>query len=164
MPLLVPACWLITMMLTAEEFRWPWWRAGRNLMLERRFRFVIFTALAAGLGLCLYALAAMPLLQRRAKVKPIAAQIEALVPESETIYAIDPDYQPFLFYMRPRLVYARRVEDVPLSARYLLVQPGKKEEAIKSERWSPLHALPVSSFRDYRNRTVILLKVSEPDR
>ncbi|MEY2481655.1 MAG: hypothetical protein QOK24_183 [Verrucomicrobiota bacterium] len=164
MPLLVPACWLMTMMLTAEEFHWRWRRAGKNLAFERRFRFVIFTAIVAGLALCLFALAGIPMLQRRAKVKPIAAQIEALVPESESIYAIDPDYQPFLFYMRHRLVYASRIEDVPLSARYLIVQPGKKEEAMKSERWSPRQVMPVSSFTDYRKRTVLLLKVSEPDR
>jgi 4-amino-4-deoxy-L-arabinose transferase-like glycosyltransferase len=164
MPLLVPVCWLMTMMLTAEEFHWPWRRAGKNLAFERRFRFVIFTAIVAGLALCLFALAGIPMLQRRAKVKPIAAQIEALVPESESIYAIDPDYQPFLFYMRHRLVYASRIEDVPVSARYLIVQPGKKEEAMKSERWSPRRVMPVSSFTDYRKRTVILLKVSEPDR
>ncbi|MEN3370944.1 MAG: hypothetical protein V7609_3087 [Verrucomicrobiota bacterium] len=164
LPLLGPGCWLMAMMLTAEELRWPWRPEGRNLAIERRFRFVIFTAIAAGLGLCLYALAAIPVLQRRAKVKPIAAQIEALVPERESIYAVDPDFQPFLFYIRHRLVYARRIEDVPLSARYLIVQPEKKEEAMKSERWSPLHPVPVSSFTDYRKRTVILLKVSEPDR
>jgi hypothetical protein len=125
---------------------------------------VIFTAIAAGVLLCAYALVGIPMLQRRAKVKPITAQIEALVPESETIYAVDPDYQPFLFYIRHRLVYASRIEDVPLSARYLIVQPGKKEEAMKSERWSPGQVMPVSSFTDYRKRTVILLKVSEPDR
>jgi 4-amino-4-deoxy-L-arabinose transferase-like glycosyltransferase len=164
MPLLVPACWLMAMMLTADELRWPWWPARKNIAFERRFRFVIFTAIVAGAAVCLYSLAGIPMLQRRAKVKPIAAQIEALVPESESIYAIDPDYQPFLFYMRRRLVYASRMEDVPSVARYLIVQPDKKEEAMKSERWSPRHALPVSSFTDYRKRTVILLKVSEPDR
>lgn len=161
MPLLVPACWLVTMMLTAEELRWPWRPAENNFALERRYRFVIVTALVAALGLCLYALAVIPVLQRRAKVKPIAAQIEALVPEPETLYAIDPDFQPFLFYMRRPLVYASRFDDVPVNARYLLVQPAKKEEAMKSERWSPFHATPVSSFTDYRKRTVILLKVSE---
>lgn len=164
MPLLVPACWLMTMILTADEIRWPWQRVGRTPTLERRLRFVISTAIAVGLGLSLYALVGIPMLQRRAKVKPIAAQVDALVPQTETIYAIDPDYQPFLFYMRHRLVYASRLDDVPLSGRYLIVQPNKKEEAMKSERWAPGHATPVSSFTDYRQRTVILLKVSEADR
>ncbi len=57
--------------------------------------------------------AVVPALQRRAKVKPIAAQIDALVPSSEPLYAVDPDYQPFLFYMRSRLVYVSRVDDLP---------------------------------------------------
>ncbi|PZR72303.1 MAG: hypothetical protein DLM73_13630 [Chthoniobacterales bacterium] len=163
MPLLVPLCWLMAMILSTNEIRWPWRAARKNVAPDRRFRFVIFMAIAAGFVLCIYALAAIPILQRRSKVKPIAARIEALVPPAEPIYAVDPDYQPFLFYMKQRLVYASRVDDLPASARYLLVQPGRKEEAMKSERWSPLHAAPILSLTDYRKRTVILLKVSAND-
>jgi 4-amino-4-deoxy-L-arabinose transferase-like glycosyltransferase len=162
MPALVPASWLMARALTASEIRRPaWWPTLQIPPVERRLRLVISTAIAAGIALCLYAVAVVPTLQRRAKVKPIAAQIDALVPDSEQLYAIDPDYQPFLFYMRSRLVYVSRVEEVPLPAHYLLVQPGMEQQVVVSERWAPLHARPILTVTDYRRRTVILLKVGE---
>jgi 4-amino-4-deoxy-L-arabinose transferase-like glycosyltransferase len=162
MPALVPASWLMGMTLSASEIRAPgWWRSLGMAAPERRLRIVLTTAIAAGLALCLYAIAFVPYLQRRAKVKPIAAQIDGLVPSSEPLYAIDPDYQPFLFYVRARLVYVSRLDEVPLNAHYLLVQPGREQDAVTSERWAPLHARPILTVTDYRKRTVILLKVGE---
>ncbi|HEX7516165.1 MAG TPA: glycosyltransferase family 39 protein [Chthoniobacterales bacterium] len=162
MPVLVPASWLMAMMLTASEIRLPaWWRAPQIPPVKRRLRLVICTAIAAGIAICLYAVAVVPALQRRSKVKPIAAQIDALVPKSESLYAVDPDYQPFLFYIRSRLVYVSRIDDLPLSARYLLIQPEKEREVLETERWAPLHAQPILTVTDYRKRTVILAKVSD---
>jgi len=94
-------------------------------------------------------------------VKPIAAQIDAVVPNSEPLYAIDPDYQPFLFYIRSRLIYVSRADELPLSARYVLVQPEKEKSVLESERWAPRHARRLLSVTDYRKRTVILLGVSD---
>ena len=122
---------------------------------------MICTAIAAGIGICLYAVAVVPALQRRSKVKPTAAQIDALVPKSEALYAVDPDYQPFLFYMRSRLVYVSRIDELPLSARYLLIQPATERQVVETERWAPLHARPILTITDYRKRTVILAKVSD---
>jgi 4-amino-4-deoxy-L-arabinose transferase-like glycosyltransferase len=162
MPVLVPASWLMAMTLTAGEIRPPaWWRGLQIPSAQRRLRLVIYTAIAGGIALCLYAIAVVPALQRRSKVKPIAAQIDALVPKSEPLYAVDPDYQPFLFYVRSRLVYVSRVDDLPPGARYLLIQPEKERQVVESERWAPLHARPLFTVTDHRKRTVILLKVGE---
>jgi hypothetical protein len=94
-------------------------------------------------------------------VKPIAAQIDQRVPESERLYALDPDFQPFLFYVRSRLVYVNRLEEVPASARYLLFQPEREREVMESQRWSPLHARPIERITDYRKRTIILARVGD---
>jgi hypothetical protein len=157
LPALVPACWLMAMTLAAEEVRWR----GKVSRPQFRFRFVIGTAIAASLLLCLYAVAVVPALQRRSKVKPIAAQIDRLIPDSEPLYALDPDYQPFLFYIRSRLVYVNRLDEVPTTARYLLVQPERESEILESERWSPLRAQPIQRLTDYRKHTVVLVKVGE---
>jgi hypothetical protein len=152
--------------LSASEIRVPgWWRSLGIPSPERRLRLVIVTAVAAGVALCLYAIALVPYLQGRSKVKPIAAQIDSLVPNPEPLYAVDPDYQPFLFYMRSHLVYVSQIDEVPLNGRYLLVQPDKEQQVIESERWAPLHARPIFTVTDYRKRTVIVLKVenSSPD-
>ena len=162
MPALVPASWLWAMSLSAGEIRARGWlRSLGAASPERRLRLVLITAVAAGLALCLYAAAVIPYLQRRSKVKPIAARIDALVPNSELLYAVDPDYQPFLFYVRSRLIYVSRVEEAPRNARYLLVQPEKELQVTTSERWAPLHARPILTVSDYRKRTVTLLRVGE---
>jgi 4-amino-4-deoxy-L-arabinose transferase-like glycosyltransferase len=157
MPALVPACWLMAMTLAAQEIRWP----GKFAVPQFRFRFVIGTAIVAGILLCVYAGAVMPALQGRAKVKPIAAQIDGLVPDSEPLYALDPDFQPFLFYVKSRLVYVNRLEEVPATARYLLVQPAREREVLESERWSPLRAQPLTRVTDYRKQTVVLMRVGD---
>ena len=162
MPVLVPACWLMAMTLTANEVRFPnWWERLKIPRPERRFRLVVLTAITAALALCLYAVAVVPYLQRRAKVRPIAAQIDALVPDTEPLYALDPDYQPFLFYIKARLVYVDRLDEVPSSARYLLILPEQERELTESQRWAPLQARRIFSVTDYRKRTVILAKVSD---
>lgn len=157
MPALVPACWLMAMTLAASEIQWR----GKFALRQFRFRFVIGTAVVAGLLLCVYGGAVIPALQSRSKVRPIAAQIDGLVPDSEPLYALDPDFQPFLFYVRSRLVYVNRVDEVPASARYLLVQPAREREVLESEQWSPLRAQPITRVTDYRKQTVILMRVGE---
>jgi len=157
MPALVPACWLMAMTLAAESVRWR----GKIIEAKTRLRWVLSTAIAAGVLLCLYAVAVVPALERRSKVKPIAAQIDQHVPDSERLYALDPDFQPFLFYVRSHLVYVNRLDEVPATARYLLLQPEREREVMESERWSPLHARPIERITDYRKRTIILARVGE---
>ena len=160
MPALVPACWLMAMTLAADEVR----VRGKCWGSQFRLRLVIGTAVVAGLLLFTYAAAVIPSLQSRSKVKPIAAQIDELVPDSEVLYAVDPDYQPFLFYVRSRLVYVNRLEEVPTTARYLLVQPEREREVLESERWSPRRAHPITRITDYRKHTIILVRVGEDQR
>ena len=157
MPALVPACWLMAMTFAAQEIRWQ----GKFARPQFRLRFVIGTAVVAAVLLCIYAGAVIPVLESRAKVKPLAAQIDGLVPDSEPLYALDPDFQPFLFYVRSRLVYVNRLEEMPATARYLLVQPAREREVLESERWSPLRVQPLTRVTDYRKQTVVLMRVGD---
>jgi hypothetical protein len=158
LPALVPACWLMAMGLAAQKVSWR----GKAWEGAARFRFVVGTALIAGLLLSVYAVALIPWLEGRSKVKPLAAQIDELIPENEPLYALDPDYQPFLFYLQARLVYVNRLDEVPLNARYLLVQPERKEELLTSQRWSPRRPAEIKPITDYRNHTIVLVKIGEP--
>ena len=157
MPALVPACWLMAMTLAAPEVRW--WRG--IVSYRWRFSFVFQTAVYAAFLLFVYGLVLVPQLESRSKVRPLAAQIDGLVPDSEPLYALDPDFQPFLFYVRSRLVYINRLEEVPTTARYLLVQPAREREVVESERWAPLRAEPITRVTDYRKQTVVLMRVGE---
>ncbi len=157
LPALVPACWLMAMVLAEPAVSW-----GRKAWAgAARFRFVVGTALIAGLLLSIYAVAIIPRLESRSKVKPIAAQIDQLVTDNEPLYALDPDYQPFLFYLRTRLVYVNRLDEVPPNARYLLVQPEREGEVMASQRWSPWHPAAIERITDYRNHTIVLVKVGD---
>jgi hypothetical protein len=126
-----------------------------------RFRFVIGTALVAGVLLSIYAVAVIPRLESRSKVKPIAVKIDGLVPDTEPLYALDPDYQPFLFYLRTRLIYVNRLEEVPRNARYLLVQPEREGELLASERWLPAHPVSIERIPDYRKHTIVLVRIGD---
>ena len=66
--------------------------------------------------------------------------------------------------MRSRLIYVDRLEEVPASARYLLLQPERESEVMESQRWSPLQARPIERITDYRKRTIILARVGDDSR
>ena len=138
MPLLVPATWLVANLLQGD------------LRLPR-----IVSAITC-VAMLVYGFAITPVLQRREKVKNIAAQINAVLAPAEPLYAIDPDYQPFLFYVRDPIVYLNRAEELPVNARFVLVQP-EGEAAVKA-RGQPVQS--VHHFRDYRNKEVVLLELA----
>jgi hypothetical protein len=98
-------------------------------------------------------------LQARQKVKTIAAQIEAVVPESERLYAVDPDYQPFLFYVRRLIIYVSRVADLPGDASYFLVQPNNEGAAETARQWQPVFPHRVLSIQDYRGKRVSVFAI-----
>ena len=157
LPALVPACWLMAMVVAAPEIFWR----GKVWAARARMRFVVGTAAVACLLLVIYAVAIVPKLQSRSKVRPIAAQIDRLVPDNEPLYALDPDYQPFLFYLRTRLIYVNRLDEVPVNARYLLLQPERERELVESERWLPDRPKAIERITDYRNHTIVLARVGE---
>src|SRR6266446_2396897 len=104
-PLLAPFAWLLGSILTAETVKWPRWLGERTFSLRHRQRAIALLSVATCAAVCAYALAIVPRLQARQKVKTVAAKIEAVVPGSERLYAVNPDYQPFLFYVRRPIIY-----------------------------------------------------------
>ena len=103
MPLLAPAIWLLAIFIREHALLWP-----KPLRKAITWTVVVVTA-----AMLIYSLAIIPLLQRREKVRPIAAQLEAALPPNESLYAVDPDYQPFLFYLHRPIVYVSEVKDLP---------------------------------------------------
>ena len=164
MPLLAPAAWLIASLLTTERFEFPpWLRLRRPAALSPALRWpALITALVC-VAMLTYAVALMPLLRKREKVRNIAAQINAALPAHEPLYAVDPDYQPFLFYVRDPILYVPSLAELPADAREVLVQARDESAAIESVQWQPCRARPVLRLQDYRNKSVVLLRIgSEP--
>jgi 4-amino-4-deoxy-L-arabinose transferase-like glycosyltransferase len=159
MPLLAPACVLCAAVLTAEEVTWPKLFGGKKVLAQDRQRIVAAVVIMTCVCIGAYAAVLVPKLRMRQKVKSIAVQIDTAVPCGERIYALDPDYQPFLFYTSSKLVYVSEIDDLPLNATYILVQPEKEKEVEESVRWAPRRAHRVFGRTDYRHRSIILLKI-----
>ncbi|MGI9087229.1 MAG: ArnT family glycosyltransferase [Chthoniobacterales bacterium] len=162
MPLLAPAVWLVAMLLTADRFEIaPWLNLQRPAALPAALRWPALVTALSCFVIALYAFAFMPALKGREKTRPMAAQINAALTPGALLYAVDPDYQPFLFYVRDPIAYVDQVTEVPANARYLLVQKAREPEAIASAHWQPRQAHRLLAFKDYRGKEVVVLQVGE---
>jgi 4-amino-4-deoxy-L-arabinose transferase-like glycosyltransferase len=159
MPLLAPAVWLLAAILSAEKLEWPRWLGGKLFPAQDRQRIVVAITVTTCLCVCIYALAIVPFLQKRQKVKAIAAQIDALVPASQPLYAVDPDFQPFLFYVNRRLIYVNEVDDLPREARYFLIQSSKEGAAKAALQWRPAQPTELLRIEDHRYRKTTLFSL-----
>lgn len=155
MPLLVPAIWLAASVVTAPRLVGPEVLAGLALHLRRN---VPVAALTIAAGVCIYGFALVPFLKQREKVRNIAREIDTAVPAGEQLFVVDPEYQPWLFYLRTPFHYAGSIAGIPERARYFLVQRRDEQEVMASTRW-PQPAREVTRITDYRNKTVILFEV-----
>jgi hypothetical protein len=81
------------------------------------------------------------------------------VPQTETLYAVNPDYQPVFFYVKAPVQYVSSVKTLPPNVRYFLVRNKNEAEAIAATEWSPLRARPIARVRDYSKREMVLFKV-----
>ena len=159
MPLIAPMCWLMASLLCAERFDLPrWLQLNRPAFVRPQLRLPLLVAGIAVFGMCVYATALVPHLQQRQKVKSIAAQIDAVVPPSEQVYAVNPDYQPFLFYVQRPLRYVAAVDQLPLNTRFFLVRPENEAAASEATQFSPRPQL-ILRINDYRDWRTILFAV-----
>ena len=149
MPLLAPAIWLLAIFIRSHALLWP----------TQLRRAITWTIVAVTLAMLTYSIVIIPFLQRREKVRPIARKLEAAIPPDQSLYAVDPEYQPFLFYLQRPIRYVDKVSELPASARFVLVQPKDEKGAEQSTRWLPNRARPIEKIKDYRGKRIILLEV-----
>jgi 4-amino-4-deoxy-L-arabinose transferase-like glycosyltransferase len=157
MPIIAPASWLLAMSYAAHALQWP---RETGMSDERTWAKIVALFVAVGLvvGGIGYPLTAA-VLRNRQQVKKAAAEINALVPLNETLYAVDPEYQPVFFYVKAPLEYVSYVQELPADARYFLVQGDKEAEATITPRWAPRRAHLRARVRDYRKRELLLYEV-----
>ncbi|MEO6873082.1 MAG: glycosyltransferase family 39 protein [Chthoniobacterales bacterium] len=142
MPLLAPAIWLLAIFIHEHALVWP----------KPLRKAITGTVVAVVVAMLIYSLALIPFLEKRAKIRPLAAQLDAAIPPNESLYAVDPDYQPYLFYLQRPIVYVDRVDELSPAAHYILVQPVN-ERAAKARG-----AQPILRLKDYRGHRVVLLQ------
>jgi 4-amino-4-deoxy-L-arabinose transferase-like glycosyltransferase len=157
LPVLTPFCWLMAVTFAENAFAQPGWMNGRDRPLWSRVAGPL-AGLSVAIGLIGYPSMAIAI-QRRSKVKNVAAQINSAMPSTETLYAVAPNYQPFFFYMHAPVKYVNRVAELPNDTRYFLVLPPDEQAALASQQWAPRHARLILRLTDYRNQTIILFAV-----
>jgi len=160
MPAIVPASWLLGVICAGNALQWP---RGR-IRDERLWARIVagFVALGLVIGAIGYPVTAI-ILRDRQQVKKAAAEINALVPQNETIYAVNPDYQPVFFYVKAPVQYVSHVRNLPQNVRYFLVRTKNEPEALTARDWAPLRARPIARVQDYSKREMVLFKVAPAD-
>jgi 4-amino-4-deoxy-L-arabinose transferase-like glycosyltransferase len=158
LPVLVPFCFLLGLSFAEHAFApLPWLKQPPELLWARVGQpLVAFVAAAVLVG---YPLAAAVIFKHRPKVKNVAEQINAVVPRNEVLYAVDPNYQPFFFYVDAAVSYVSSLAELPPETHYFVVLPEDEESASNSEQWRPRRARPVLRLTDYRHETLILFAV-----
>ena len=161
MPVLAPASWLLAMSYVENAFQWPQGMATRNNRAWTQI-VVAFVGIGLVIGATGYPLTAL-ILRNRQQIKKAAAEINRLVPASETLYAVDPDYQPVFFYLKAPLEYVSHIRDLPPNAHYFLVETNSEAEAATTQKWAPRHAHELARIQDYRKREILLFEVGPLD-
>lgn len=159
MPALGPAAWWFGDLLQRENLRWPHWLGTKSFSPRWRNRIAITFVALACFGLMSYGFFVTPRLQQREKVRKHARQIDAVVPPNVPLYAVDPQYQPWLFYVRAPVRYASSVDDLPPDTQFFFTQPANEQAALSSTHWQPRHAQMVLRIIDYRNKEAVLFAI-----
>jgi hypothetical protein len=118
----------------------------------------VFVGLALLAGLVGYPIAAL-VMRHHPKVRNIAAQIERVIPPGTELYAVDPNYQPFFFYLRGPVKYVSSIEELPWDTRCFLVRDENASQARQEQKWFPRQPRELTRVRDYRNQTVVVFAV-----
>ena len=108
LPLEAPFCWIVGTAIANEAFQW----SIKGIPVPRA---LIFSFVATGViaATVIFPLRSVTYLKRHERIKPIAAQINALLPSDQRLYAIDPDFQPYLFYVRAPITYLTTLTNYP---------------------------------------------------
>lgn len=145
------------MTYVGRALQWPrnWTRSDRDWARV----VAVFIALGVAIGAVGYPLTSV-VLKNRQQVKKAAAEINALVPANETLYAVDPDDQPVFFYVKAPIQYVSHVRDLPVNVDYFLVQAGNETEALVAPKFAPRRGYPLARIRTYGQHEIILFRVA----
>ena len=147
MPAIVPASWLLGMICAGNALQWPRrWMKDERVWARVMAAFVVLGLVIGAIG---YPVTAI-VLKNRQQVKTAAAEINVLVPTNETLYAVNPDYQPVFFYVKAPVQYVSYVKNLPSDVRYFLVRNENATEALAARKWAPLRGRPIARVKSFR--------------
>ena len=158
MPYLVPASWLLAMTYTGGALSW-----NGKVQTKHQPLWAKLVAVCVAVGLVIggigYPVTAMSL-KGKQQVTKAAAAINDVVP-GETLYVVNPHYQPMLFYLKAPLKYVSSIAELPADTHYFLVRADNAEEAATTKKWMPRRTYERSRVVDYGKREMILFEVGQ---
>ncbi len=158
-PTVAGFAWLIGMAYAQNVFCLPAaLKSEQPKAINWRTPVIVFVCLALLAGAVGYPIAAM-VMKRHPKVRNIAEQIQQVIPPGAELYAVDPNYQPFFFYLRFPVRYVSTVEELPWETRYFLVRGEDADRALQEQKWKPKEVRQLVRVKDYRDQTVVVFAV-----
>jgi 4-amino-4-deoxy-L-arabinose transferase-like glycosyltransferase len=142
LPAVVPAACVFGFAIEANAFAW---RA-----VPPRLVWILASVTLLGAMIVFPARSATTLRHRR-RFSAQAAVVNARVPVSETLYAIDAGFQPYFLYLHTSIRYLRTLPELPAEARYLVVRRGMAH-AVETN----LHGHLLARTARYRGQTTLL--------
>ncbi len=109
------------------------WVVARRAVALRPGGLAAATGAVFAMGAAIYALAAVPWINRRDNVRPVAAAIDAAIPPGEALVIYDPGYLAAIFYLHTPYSYAGSMEGIPADARWVLAR-GKERRKLAEKR------------------------------
>ncbi len=158
LPSLAPVCWLIGMAVRDRAFTWRL-SAGRFSITIRPKIVWAAVAIFAFASMIVFPVRSATFLRHRPKVKTIAAKVSSAIPEGETLYAINPLFQPYLFYLRAPVRYLKTMAELPADARYFIVSPEEKARLESNLQWPPRTSQLLLATSEYRGHSTLLFRV-----
>src|SRR5437868_11375216 len=154
LPLEAPFCWTVGSAVANGGSQWS--IKGIRVSQGLIFSFVAIGIVAA---MIIFPLRSVTYLKRHERIKPIAAEINALLPSAQRLYAIDPDFQPYLFYVRAPITYLTTLDELPADAHYFLIQPRHQRKFESNPRWATLRPKLLAHTPAYRNKESLLFAI-----
>ena len=151
LPLVAASVWLTAFALRENA-----------IVLQKPARWIFAAVGMTCAATLLYAVAIAPRLGAKSKVRPNGVRVNAIVPESARIFAVSPEFQPYLFYVRAPITYVDEVASLPADARYVLVrQGGGKKTARANREIEALQPRPLLSLSDERGHRSTLYELTQ---
>ena len=103
-----------------------------------------------GAGAILFAIAAVPWMNRGDELRPLAAEIDAAIPSGQRLVIYEPGYFPAIFYLRTPYRYATGMEQVPPGAAFVLArEQSRKKFAERRPELEVVRTFPQKDRRDF---------------
>ena len=161
LPAAAAFAWLVSLPLDRNAFASLPWISNRYRTLWQRLGLPLAIIIAA---VCLpgfLILARLP--NKRERIRSVAAEVNSRVAHSETLYAVDPGYQPFLFYVHAPVKYLASLDQLPGAAHFFFVRANREAEVSQSELLQRRKVALVLRLRDYRGETILLYQLTEAE-